>query len=133
MFKRTVTRVMIGVGFGLAAAIVAAVGLAFLCDALYLLLLQYMPAPLAAFVTGLIFLIVAALIGMIGASAARAKPVPETPATEAQRMAAVLGTVFGSEANTILTKHGVLISLVGGFALGASKSLRRGLYKLVVK
>ncbi|HEY6335347.1 MAG TPA: hypothetical protein VI113_05620 [Alphaproteobacteria bacterium] len=122
----------------LAAAIVIVVGVAFLCGAIYLALLGVAAPPIAALATGLIAFAIALFILLAAYLFSGRRRVGSTRrgGNKAHRapFAMELGNLAGDEIGDLVRKHptaGVLVSLLAGFAVGLSPSLRKTLRSLL--
>lgn len=132
--NRLMRRAGINIAAALTALAVLVAGLVFLCFAAYLALLERLSPPLAALVTGLAAIILAALIVFLGrAIAARVQPPPHRDAND---LVAELRNLLGEEVMAQAAAHPqatVLTSLLSGFALGAFPELRHVLRDLLRK
>lgn len=142
MIDRFLTRLATTMASLFAALLVVAAALVFLLGAAYLALLDVVSPPLAALVTGLGALLLAVLIVIAGRALARGKRTParrrasETDADsvgmekQAAELAGMLGADIASLARTH-TRSTLAVSLVAGFAVGASPRLRKALLDIV--
>jgi hypothetical protein len=137
--RRYVAQAILAAAMLMAATIVLLVAAAFLAGALFLALRDVMSGPLAALVTGLAGVLVAALIALVGgltmrrSKPARAEGQSRAP-VEAQRLAGELGGIIGEEMASLARTHArgtAIASLLAGFAVGASPRLRRLLRDLL--
>jgi hypothetical protein len=119
----------------LLAAIIALAGIGFLCLALYLALFQYLLPPMAALATAGVLLVLAALIFLAGRAASAITRSRRRSRDESLSTAA-LGELFGHEFSTHAAAHPhatLFASLLAGFTVGASPSLRHFLRDLLFK
>lgn len=137
--ERILTRLAVLAVSLLAAAIVIVAGVAFLCGALYLALLAVATPPIAALATGLAAFAIALLILLAGYifssrphAAAKRR---QGGGTGSQRpLAMELGGLAGDEFAAFARKHpaaAASVSLLAGFAVGFSPSLRKALRDLL--
>jgi hypothetical protein len=125
------------------ATLVATAALGFLCGAAYLALLDLVSPPLAALATGLGALVLAVLIVQIarlwsrgkGASGRRRRARSERGEGSAEETAAEIGGILGAQLAALTRSHTrstLAVSLLAGFAVGASPRLRKVLLDLVL-
>jgi hypothetical protein len=126
-----------------AALLVVAAALVFLLGAAYLALLEVASPPLAALATGLGALVFAVSIVIAGRALSRGRRAPARRRAsgsededlggyekQASELAGMLGVDIASLARTH-TRSTLAVSLVAGFAVGASPRLRKALLDIV--
>jgi hypothetical protein len=129
VINRFLRRLAISLAMVLIGLIAAILALLYFAFALYLLLLQYVMAPAAALLTGVLILLLAlALIGIMRlATRRRSRPREPSPSLEAAESAAGLGTEIGRKIRGLTEANasgGLIAALVAGFAVGMSPKLR---------
>jgi hypothetical protein len=138
---RLLARVVLSAAAVIAALILIATATVFLCVALYLFLISLSAAPaLAALVTGLTVLLLAALILLAARVATRRRSSGETraagrdPAGNINDLAAQLGGLAAHDLASQAQAHpyrAFAVSLLAGLAVGGSPELRKLLAKLL--
>jgi len=118
-----------------ASLLVAAVGVvvaaAFLCLALYDVLLLWLLPPLAALCAASIIFVLSLLVIFLGQALARAVAARararRAKHNTASAISAELGRLFGEDAQAFINDKPILsllVALIGGFAVGANPKLR---------
>lgn len=117
----------------LVALVFAALAAAFLCGAVYLWFCAMISRPMAALATAGVALFVAFLVLLTAYLSAAARQ-PPAQGTAEDRLAAALGNLVGREYAAFAKEHTIqamLVTLAGGFVVGASPKLRAFLLRLL--
>ena len=136
--RRFAARLAISIALILIALVAAMIAVGYFVYALYLWLAMYMVPPAAAVVAGLIILVLAAVLALIGrgivrGSKRRDRDYASMSATE---RAAELGSLFGDKVQGFASMNkstSLLTALAAGFAVGVSPKLRSLLWRIIKK
>ena len=136
--RRFVARLAISIALLLIALVAIMIALGYFVYALNLWLAVYLVPPAAAVVTGLIVLVLAALLALIArvfmrGSKRRDRDYSSMTAAET---AAELGSLFGDKVQGFASMNkstSMLTALAAGFAVGVSPRLRSLLWRIIKK
>jgi len=135
---RFFVRLAISLAVMLIALVAAIIAVAYFAYGLYLFLVQFLAAPAAAVVTGILVLVAAILLVAsvrVIARPRRRRRRESVPPLEGVENAAELGSELGRKLRGLADAHasgGLLAALVAGFAVGVSPKLREFL-KAILK
>jgi len=135
--RALVLRLQVLLAGGVVALLLVLVGAGFMVAALYLGLSTHAGPAWAAVITGMLCLVgagIVALIGWLVLQSAQRKDRRDERALDVVRLALTMGESLGEELQVVAkrNRYGMLgAALVAGFALGASPKLRRSLRDLL--
>ncbi len=135
--NRYVFRLEVLLVVGVPVMVLILAGLGFLVAALYIAMARDMDPAGAAVITGVIALVGAGLLSVIGWLVLRSSAPPDKhddQAPDAVKMAMAVGEALGGDLQSLAKHHryGMIgAALAAGFALGVSPKLRRSLLNLL--
>jgi hypothetical protein len=135
--RRFAARLAISIALILIALVAAMIAVGYFVYALYLWLAMHMAPPVAAVVAGLIILVLAALLALIGRGVVRGskRRARDYPSMSAEA-AAEIGSLFGDKVQGFANMNrgtSMLTALMAGFAVGVSPRLRALLWRILKK
>ena len=136
--RRFVARLAISIALLLIALVAIMIAVGYFVYALYLWMAVYLVPPAAAVVTGLIVLVLAALLALIARMFMRGSKRRDRDYSSmtAAETAAELGSLFGDKVQGLASMNkstSMLTALAAGFAVGVSPKLRSLLWRIIKK
>ena len=136
--RRFVARLAISIALLLIALVAIMIAVGYFVYALYLWMAVYLVPPAAAVVTGLIVLVLAALLALIARMFMRGSKRRDRDYSSmtAAETAAELGSLFGDKVQGLANMNkstSMLTALAAGFAVGVSPKLRSLLWRIIKK
>ena len=136
--RRFAARLAISIALILIALVAAMIAVGYFVYALYLWLAMYLVPPAAAVVAGLIILVLAAVLALIGRGVVRGSKRRDRDysSMSAAETAAELGNLFGDKVQGFAQMNkgtSLLTALAAGFAVGVSPKLRSLLWRIIKK